>query len=194
MFKLLVVIYKKLYCFTINTILKFNSNILKIKLFYLKTLGKINKNKYKINTFKSDQELNKVLLIFPNNEQDFKVAKYCFRNLSQNNKIEYYYLINNVYLSSFQFLGTIYGYNYISKKNKVSVNKNFFSDDIIKMNFDVIIDLNTDFILDIAMLNNNLNSNYKIGFKSKYSDLFYNIQFKIDTLEDGYDQINSMLN
>ena len=44
------------------------------------------------------------------------------------------------------------------------------------------------------MLNNNLNSNYKIGFKSKYSDLFYNIQFKIDTLEDGYDQINSMLN
>ena len=105
-----------------------------------------------------------------------------------------YYLINNVYLSSFQFLGTIYGYNYINKKNKVSINKNFFSDSVIKMNFDVIIDLNANFILDIAMLNNKLNSNYKIGFKSEHSDLFYNIQFKTKTLEEGYNKINSMLN
>ena len=44
------------------------------------------------------------------------------------------------------------------------------------------------------MLNNNLNSNYKIGFKSEHSDLFYNIQFKTKTLEEGYNKINSMLN
>ncbi len=174
--------------------MKFNSNILKIKLFYLKILGKINKNEFIIDTSEVKQKINKVLLIFPNNEQDFKVAKYCFRNLSHNNEIEYYFLINNIYLNNFQFIGTIYGYNYISKKNKVSINKNFFTDKIDKMKFDVIIDLNTNFILDIAMLNNRMKSNYKIGFKSEYSDLFYNIQFEIETLEDGYNHINSMLN
>ena len=60
--------------------------------------------------------------------------------------------------------------------------------------FEVVIDLNTNFILDIAMINNKINSNYKIGFKSIYSDLFYNIQFKSQTLEDDYNKIHSMLN
>ena len=36
-------------------------------------------------------------------------------------------------------------------------------------------------------------SNYKIGFKSEYSDSFYNIQFKYNTLEECYSKINLML-
>ena len=48
-------------------------------------------------------------------------------------------------------------------------------------------------MLDIAMIINKLKSNYKVGFKSQYSDLFYNIQFEYDTLEGCYSKINSML-
>ena len=174
--------------------MKFSSNILKIKLFYLKILCKINKNKFKINTFNSPISLNRALIIFPDHEQDFKVAKYCFRDLSVNNDIDYYYLVNNIYFNNFHFIGTTYGYNYIKKKHKVDINQNFYSDDIFTKKFDVVIDLNTNFILDIAMINNKINSNYKIGFKSIYSDLFYNIQFKSKTLEDDYNKIHSMLN
>jgi len=173
--------------------LKFNSNILKIKLFYLKILGKINKNHFKINTFNKSKRVKRALLIFPFSENDYNVAKYCFRELSTNKSIDYYYLINNIFYSNFHFIGTTYGFNYINKNNKIIVNQNFYEDNILNKNFDVIIDLNSSFLLDIAMIINKIRSNYKIGFKSQYSDLFYNIQFETGTLEEGYSKINSMI-
>ena len=87
----------------------------------------------------------------------------------------------------------MYGFNYIKKKNKVILNDNFKSENTINKEFDVIIDLNSNFMLDIAMIINKLKSNYKIGFKNKYSDFFYNIQFKYSTLEEYYSKIKLML-
>ena len=103
------------------------------------------------------------------------------------------YLINNVFYNNVRFPGRIYGFNYIKKKNKIVVNDNFKSENILNKEFDVIIDLNCNFILDIAMIINKLKSNYKIGFKSEYSDSFYNIQFEYNTLEECYSKINLML-
>ena len=67
----------------------------------------------------------------------------------------------------------------------------------ISEKFNIIIDLNNEFIYDIAILINKLSANYKIGIKNDYSDLFYNMQFTIDktnVLENGYKQINEILN
>jgi len=172
---------------------KFNSNILKIKLFYLNFLGRINQNNFKLDTSTPIHNIKSVLMVFPIEEQDFNVAKYCFKPLFLNSKIKYTYLINNVFYNNVRFPGRIYGFNYIKKKNKIIVNDNFKSENILNKEFDVIIDLNCNFILDIAMIINKLKSNYKIGFKSEYSDSFYNIQFEYNTLEECYSKINLML-
>ena len=51
-------------------------------------------------------------------------------------------------------------------------------DKIYFKKFDIIIDLNINFKIEIAMIVNELESRYKIGFVSKYSDYFYNVQLK----------------
>ena len=173
---------------------KFSSNILKIKLFYLKFSGKIHQNNFKLDTNTPIDNIKSVLMIFPVEEQDFNVAKYCFKSLFSNSDIKYTYLISNVFYSNIRFKGEVYGFNYIKKKNKIILNDNFESENIFIKEFDVIIDLNCNFILDIAMIINKLKSNYKVGFKSEYSDSFYNIQFKYNTLEECYSKINLMLN
>ena len=173
---------------------KFNSKILKIKLFYLRLSGKIKQSHFQLNTGNPIKNIKSVLIIFPTSEEDFNVAKYCLKSLFSSDTIKYTYLVNNVFYSSVRFNGDIYGFNYIIKKNKVIMNDNFNTQNVIDKKFDIIIDLNCNFILDIAMIINKLKSNYKIGFTNKYSDYFYNIQFKYTTLEEYYSKINLMLN
>ena len=170
---------------------KFNSNILKIKLFYLSIIGKIKKNNFIINKNNINKTNQSILIIFPVNQIEFDVAKYSFRNLLSNSNNNYIYLINNTYYSNSHFMGTTYGFNYF--KNKIVVNSNFYSDKIIDDQIDIVIDLNSSFFLDIAMIVNKIKSNYKICLKNDYSDWFYNLQFECDTLEYGYNKINSML-
>ena len=62
--------------------------------------------------------------------------------------------------------------------------------------FDMIIDLNNEFLFDISYLINNMSGYYKIGFKNSYSDYFYNIQLDLPSfgvLEHSYSKINMML-
>ena len=132
-------------------------------------------------------------MVFPIEEQDFNVAKYCFKSLLLNSDIKFTYLVSNVFYSNVRFNGEVCGFNYINKKNKIILNDNSESQNIFNKEFDAIIDLNCNFILDIAMIINKLKSNYKIGFKSEYSDSFYNIQFEYNTLEECYSKINLML-
>ena len=177
-----------------NIMLKFNSNILKIKLFYLNIIGRIKKNSFIINTTNDiNKKTDSILIIFPVGQSEFDVAKFAFRNLLLSNNNQYTYLINNIYLNNSHFKGTTYGFNYFKKKNKVIINDNFNDDNIIDKKFDVIIDLNFKFFLDIGMLVNSIEADYKICLKNDYSDWFYNIQLECSTLEYGYDQINNML-
>ena len=171
--------------------LKFNSNLLKIKLFYLKSFGKINQRISRINTFEKT-EIKKTLIIMPIIDNEYNVAKYCFRDSFSNNSNNSF-LINNTYFSSFPYKTNCLGFTYLSKKNKLVFNDHDI-DKLIKEPFDLVIDLNSTFFLDMAMIVNKLSANYKIGFKSNYSDLFYNIQFDSKVLEIGYKKINSMLN
>ena len=122
---------------------KFNSNILKIKLFYLNVIGKIKKNNFIINTNNANKTNQSILIIFPVNQIEFDVAKYSFRNLLSNSNNNYIYLINNTYYSNSHFMGTTYGFNYF--KNKIVVNSNFYGDKIIDEKIDIVIDLNSSF-------------------------------------------------
>ena len=68
--------------------------------------------------------------------------------------------------------------------------------DMKNKNFEMIIDLNDEFLFDISYLVNDMSGYYKIGFKNKYSDYFYNIQLDLPSfgvLENSYSKINMIL-
>ena len=167
------------------------------KLFYLKLVGKIKK----IDTVveigqKNKSNCNNVLIIFPLKEEAFRVALYSFRNLKRKKNTNYYFLINSIYKNHFHLSGYIFDIYYNSKKNKAEVDKYFYNEIMKNKKFDMIIDLNNEFLFDISYLINNMSGYYKIGFKNSYSDYFYNIQLDLSTygvLENSYSKINMML-
>ena len=62
--------------------------------------------------------------------------------------------------------------------------------------YDIIIDLNSNFHLGIARLISLLKADLKVGFATPFSDQFYNIQLDISKsgiMEKGYKQVNMML-
>lgn len=171
--------------------------LLKFKLFYLKLLGKIKKidGSIEINQKIINKSKN-ILIIFPVKNEQFRVALYSLRNLVKKEDVNYYYLVNSIYKNNFHLNGYIYDLYHNVKKNKVEIDSYFNNDIAHSKKFDIIIDLNNEFVFDISYLINKMSSYYKVGFKNSYSDFFYNIQFDLDSfdiLEDGYKQINTLL-
>ena len=174
-------------------ILKYNSILTKIKLFYLILLGRVKKqnNKIKISNRKPTDVKN-ILIIFPIKDEDFRVALYSFRNLSTHNNINYYFLINCIHRQHFHLKGYVFDVLQNIKNNKIKIDETFYNDRILNKKYDFIIDLNKDFNFDISLLVNKLKSVYKVGIKNNYSDYFHNIQFNFNTkdvLENIYNKI-----
>ena len=178
-------------------ILKYNSILTKIKLFYLILIRRVKKqnNKIKISNRKPTNVKN-ILIIFPIKDEDFRVALYSFRNLSTHKNINYYFLINGIHRQHFHLRGYGFDVSYNIKNNKIKIDETFYNDRILNKEYDFIIDLNKDFNFDISLLINKLNSIYKVGIKNKYSDYFYNVQFSFNTkdvLEKIYNKMYLIL-
>ena len=171
--------------------------LLKFKLFYLKLLGKIKKFNNLIEVNQKNQKKSKnILIIFPVKKDKFNVALYSLRNLVKKENINYYYLINSIYKNNFHLNGYIYDFYYNNRKDRVDIDSYFINEIAITTQFDIIIDLNDEFVFDISYLINKMSSYYKVGFKNPYSDYFYNIQYDLSTfdiLEDGYKRISTIL-
>ena len=157
-------------------------------------LGKIGRNFSKIKV-PNQKNLKKIIIFFPIDEDSFRVALYSFRKFNfYNSNIEYFFIINQ----KFQDLIKLDGPNivYVSyNKNKINWINNDGQDKILD-NIDVVVDLNSEFYFDLAKLINQLDCNLKIGFKSIYSDYFYNIQIdlgKSKIIENGFDKIQKIL-
>ena len=178
-------------------IMKYNLNLIKIKLFYLKLLGKIKKDNFLIDTQLKRLDFKDILIIFPVENDAFRVAMYVFRDLIIDYKMNYHYLLNRVYCNNLNINGNIYNYSYFKKNNKVVIDKESLHKLSSIKDFNMIIDLNNKFFYEFCLFINGLNAFYKIGLKNDYSDLFYNMQFcikKSNILENGYKKINSFLN
>ena len=81
------------------------------------------------------------------------------------------------------------------KINKI-VNEESILSQLEMTPYDMIVDLNSDFNLDIARILSHLSASLKVGFKSKFSDLFYNIQLDISNTvitEKRFQRIHIML-
>ena len=161
-----------------------NFNLIKIRLkimFYL-IFGKISKKTAKIK-FPNHKNVKNVVLFFPSNEEAFRVAMYSFREFNFfNENINYYFIINQ----EFENLIKLNEPNLIFLRyNRTSVSFCNLKDKKILMNEpkDILIDLNTKFDLELCRLIDNVNCDYKIGFKTEFSDYFFN--FQLDTYNDG---------
>ena len=176
--------------------MKFKAFSTKLKFFYLKLTGKIKKMDTSVEIISTKTAIKNILIIFPLKEDSFRVALYAFRNLKRKNNTNYYYLINSIHKNHFHLPGYIYDVYYNNKKHTADIDKYFINDIIKSKNFEMVVDLNNEFIFDISYLINKISGYYKVGFKNTYSDYFYNIQLDLPTfsvLENSYSKINIML-
>ena len=75
------------------------------------------------------------------------------------------------------------------------INKDILLSKLKNINFDIIIDLNINYESNIEDFIKQ-DSNYKIGFKHKKSDLLYNVQLdisKCSVAEKGYQKILELI-
>lgn len=169
---------------------------LNIKNFFNNTDSNENKVKPNISISKRSSSPKTVLVIFPFEENFFRVASYSYRNLPYDReKINFHYIINRNFSDSFSLRrGNIYKMNINDKlviTNKVTLLK-----ELNKIDFDIIIDLNVNYVQKLEDFILNQDSNYKIGFKHKKSDLLYNVQLDISKTkiaENGYQKIMELI-
>ena len=169
---------------------------LNIKKFFTNTKPEDNKTKSNILISKKSSSPKTILVLFPFEENFFRVASYSYRNLPYDrDNIEFHYLINRNFSDSFSLRrGNIHKMDLDDKFN--IVNKNSLLAQLNKSNFDIIIDLNISYnqkMEDFILMQD---SNYKIGFKHKKSDLLYNVQLDISKsqiAENGYQKILELI-
>ena len=163
-------------------------------MFYL-LLGKIRKNHSQIE-FPNHKKIKRVVIFFPIDEDLFRLSLYSFRkfNFHQNN-IEYYFVINQNFQNIINLNGiNLFFVNY--KKNKMTFCNLEEKKYLINNGSDVIVDLNVDLFLGLSCFIADIKSNIKIGFKSTFSDYFYNLQLEVrqsGIVENSYKKIEKIL-
>ena len=158
--------------------------------------GKIKKLQSRLNIHPKQVTPENILIVFPIDEPSFRVALYSFRNLEKTESIHYYFLINTIHKQHFHLGGYAFDVSQNINNGKIKIDETFYEHRILNKKYDIVIDLNKEFIFDLSIIINNLNATYKVGIKNNYSDYFYNIQFNLnneDILEKIYNKIFLML-
>ena len=101
-----------------------------------------------------------------------------FKDFYINKKnIMYFFLINQNFLETFNLKkSNVFAVEYKKTEMKFCDNKN--KKILLEKNFDVVVDLNTNFFFGSSKFISYLKSKIKIGFESNFSDIFYNLQLK----------------
>ena len=168
---------------------------LKLKVAWFKLTRRLSHSNEIVDFKISQIDNSAVLIVFPFNKNQFKSEiKYIYEIIDTlvERNVSITIIINSIYKDSIKLYDI--DIHIIETNNKGSM-KNISSilNQIYLKNFNFVIDLNSPFNIDLAMLINELKSNYKIGFKSDFSDLFYNIQLKRNQKKNGYTIIKDML-
>ncbi len=175
--------------------MSFNLTILRLKIMFYLLLGKIRKNRPQIK-FPNHKKIKRVIIFFPIDEDLFRLSLYSLRKFDfHKNNIEYYFVINQSFQNIINLNGiNLFFVNY--KKNKMTFCNLEEQDYLINNGSDVAIDLNLDFYLSLSRFIACIESNIKIGFKSTFSDYFYNLQLEVKQsgiVENSYKKIEKIL-
>lgn len=178
--------------------MNFKLHILRSKIHLFSRTGKIGKLASRMKIAREGNTVKNILLCFPVDEPSFRVAAYSFRKFGDTvlKDIQIVLLIPNQYRKLLHFrFGQVITYDYNSEKN-VIITLNEIRKIVKEIDFDMIIDLNPSFNLTISQFISNISAKYKVGFRSEFSDWFYNIQFNLSKtgfLEQEYHKINTLL-
>ena len=168
---------------------------LNLKMAWFKLSGRVSHSDQIINFSSKKIKSPKVLIVFPIKEHHASAAiKYVYDviDIFSEDDAEFSLIINSSYKNSIK-LYNISVYTFNANKNGRVTNLGEIINQIYLNKYDIIIDMNVKFNIEIAMLINELSSNYKIGFSSDFSDLFYNIQLKHNKNNNGYKAIKNIL-
>ena len=172
---------------------------LRTKIFYYSIFGKIQNQIPQLDLESQGHDSKRILLMFPFDEPSFRVAAFSFRGLGSEKQGEnhYTFLIKDSFKPLFHIRR---GETIILISDPKNPSKIKSEDSIINvlklMDFDMVIDLNTNFYLDASRILSLIPAKIKVGFKSCFSDLFYNIQLDISKsgiAENGYHKVQLML-
>ena len=167
---------------------------LNLKIAWMKAIGKLNKVSENLE-FTSGEILSpKILIIFPIDKEQIPKSMEAISgiiNSQEDRNANFSFIINNNIDNRMNFYDIETLTLVILKSGKID-NSSEVLDKIFFKKFDIIIDLNINFVLDIGLIINELESRYKIGFVSKYSDLFYNVQLKAKD-DNVYDPIKDII-
>ena len=176
--------------------MSFNLKNIRLKIMFYSIFGKIGYNFSKIK-IPNQNHIKKIIIFFPIDEDSFRVSLYSFRKLNfYNTDVSKYFVINKKFENLINLTGpNIFYVNY--NKNRMKWCDISDRDNIINQeSVDIVIDLNKELYFDLAKFINQLNSGLKIGFKTMYSDYFYNIQIDVGEdgiIENGFNKIQKIL-
>ena len=168
------------------------------RIFYWTFTGKINKLNPHLKLTLTKGQAKNILIVFPMDEPSFRVALYAFRELGQKdtNRRNYKYIVKEQFKDLFHLrTGTMILVRNSEYEDMLSDERQIL-DQLQNTQYDIIIDLNSNFHLGIARLINLLKADLKVGFSTPFADRFYNIQLDISKsgiMEKGYKQVNMML-
>ena len=153
---------------------------LNLKIAWMKAMGKMNKVSSSLEFTSAKINTPKILIIFPTDKEVIPKSMEAISGIinSQKDKdAQFSFIMNNNIENRMNFYNIETLSLVVLKSGKID-NLNDVIDKIYFKKFDIVIDLNINFKIEIAKMVNELDSKYKIGFVSKYSDYFYNIQLK----------------
>lgn len=163
-------------------------------MFYL-ILGKIKQINPQIK-LPNYESVKNVVIVFPKDENEFRLSLYSFKDLYLNdNNVKHTLIINQKFFQIFNLQSTnIFFVEY--KKAEMKFCNDQQRKMLLKENLDVVVDLNTNFFFGSSKFISYLKSRIKIGFKSNFSDIFYNLQVKpkkTGSVEQSFAKIKEIL-
>jgi len=176
-------------------------NYVKIKglIFWFQFTQQLNQPNFTGKISQTGIKSKKILMIFPEEKKNSKVAGYFLKSLDKNennNNIDF--LINKSIYHSFQFNLPINVKTYNEHQvNWLNLPKKTFIDNIFDEEYDVVVDMHPKFNFFSAYLTLKSRANTRIGFLSKYSYLFYNIEIdrkNTEFIEQSYLSLKTLLN
>jgi len=141
----------------------------------------------------------KFLMIFPENKKNSRIAGHFLKLFDKNiKKAKINFLVNKSIYHSYQFNlpENIITYNE-DNINWFKIPKKTFINKIVHEKYDAVIDLHPKFNFFSAFLTLKSNAKTRIGFLSKYSYLFYNLEIdrkNTEFLEQSYLYLRKLLN
>ena len=156
---------------------------LNLKIAWMKAIGKLDKVNENLDFTSAKIDSPKILIIFPIDKEQIPKSMEAISEIissQEDRDANFSFIINNNIDNRMNFYDIETLSLVVLKSGKID-NSSDVLDKIYFKKFDIIIDLNINFKIEIAMMVNELESKFKIGFVSRYSDYFYNVQLRVNS-------------